>query len=279
MARTRPTAKLAKLDTRFRHVVFAENKNNSSKVLTRRINLTSRIKSSRTIKIDTNKTAVSEVIIRAGVCSLTSILLMIDTKRDHFTYVDVYCAEMSNLNLVAFLSGSGLNHIEINIHLGAYSANSNVGVVCLPNYSGASVVHSLQCHSDRLTTSNLECRAVLADETRIHYHGLITVNKNAVGTDAYQKNTNMLLGERAKAYSVPKLEIEANDVRCTHGSTTTGLSSDDIFYLQSRGLSHGLSKQIIAQAHFSPVVQMLGDIKLESYLTNAVFKKIKDIVK
>ena len=279
MARVRPTAESSMHDARFRHVVFTQNKSDSNMVKTRRINLTSRIKTTRMIKIDTSITAISEVIIRAGVCSSTSILLTIDTRKDHFTYVDVYCQEMANVNLVTFLSGSALNHIEINIHLQGYSANANVGLACLPNQAGAAVVHSLQDHNDRLTISNLECRAVLADETRVHYHGLITVSKNSNGTDAYQKNANVLLSNRAKAYSVPKLEIEANDVRCTHGSTTAGLSEDDLFYAASRGLNSTISKRLISQAYLMTVAKFLHDPKLERVFNRLVASQLARVIK
>lgn len=279
MARIRPTAESSKHDARFRHVVFAQTKSDSNIVKTRRINLTSRIKTTRVIKIDTSSADISEVIIRAGVCSSTSILLMIDTLKNHFTYVEVYCQQMANVNLVTFLSGSALNHIEINIHLLGYSANANVGIACLPNQTGAAVVHSLQNHNDRLTTSNLECRAVLADETRVHYHGLITVSKNGSGTDAYQKNANVLLSNRAKAYSVPKLEIEASDVRCTHGSTTAGLSEDDLFYVQSRGLMPTISKRLISQAYLVTVAKSLNDPKLERVFNRLVTSQIARVIK
>lgn len=279
MVRSCPTAEIVKHDARWRHVEFGDNQKDSSTIIRRKINLTSRIKATRMIKIDTSQSAVSEIIIRAGVCSSTSILLMIDTLRDHFTYVDVYCREMTNLNIVAFLSGSALNHIEINIHLRGYSASANVGVACLPSQSGAAVVHSLQDHRDRLTTSNLECRAVLADETRVHYHGLITVSKNGDGTDAYQKNANVLLSNRAKAYSVPKLEISANNVRCTHGSTTSDLSEDELFYATSRGLKLTISKRLISQAFLMTVAKSLNDPKLERIFSQVITSQIARVIK
>ncbi len=278
MAKIRPTAQNTKQDARFRHVVFAQNQvSNTLKV--RRINLTKRVKATRIIKLDTTKSDISEVIIRAGVCSSTSILLMIDASTDHFTYVDLYCEEMANLRLVAFLSGSALNHLEINVHLHGYSANAKIGMVCIPNHLGASVVHSIQDHTDRLTVSNLECRAVLTHETRMHYHGLISVGKNGVGTDAYQKNANVLLSDRAKVYSVPKLEISANDVRCTHGSTTSGLSADELFYVSSRGLNPIIAKRTIAHAFLAPVANMLQNRLLKVKFNDLIERNIADIIK
>ena len=85
------------------------------------------------------------------------------------------------------------------------------------------------------TTSDLLYKGGLKDKSRIVWKGMIRVEKDAQRTDAYQKNDNLVLSESARADSIPGLEIEANDVRCTHGATAGRVDEDMIFYAQARG--------------------------------------------
>ena len=85
------------------------------------------------------------------------------------------------------------------------------------------------------TTSDLLYKAGLKDQSRIVWKGMIRVEKDAQRTDGYQKNDNLVLSDSARADSIPGLEIEANDVRCTHGATAGRVDEEMIFYAQARG--------------------------------------------
>ena len=94
-----------------------------------------------------------------------------------------------------------------------------------------------QEHAAPNTTSDLYFKGVLADRARSVWRGVIRVDKGAQSTDAYQENRNLLLSPQAHADSIPGLEIQANDVRCTHGATVGQVDKLQLFYLMSRGLS------------------------------------------
>ena len=94
-----------------------------------------------------------------------------------------------------------------------------------------------QEHAAPDTTSDLYFKGVLDDRARSVWRGVIRVDKGAQKTDAYQENRNLLLTPQAHADSIPGLEIEANDVRCTHGATIGQIDKLQLFYLTSRGLS------------------------------------------
>ena len=96
---------------------------------------------------------------------------------------------------------------------------------------------TFQEHIAPNTTSDFAFKGALRDEATVVWRGMIKVEKDAQRTNAYQENRNLLLSDKAHADSIPGLEIEANDVRCTHGATVGQVDRDQLFYLMARGLS------------------------------------------
>jgi Fe-S cluster assembly protein SufD len=114
--------------------------------------------------------------------------------------------------------------------------------------------HTNQNHQEPNCTSDLLFKGALEDRARSIYQGMIRVHHGAQRTDAYQKNDNLLLSGRARADSIPGLEIEADDVRCTHGATSSKVPEEYIFYLMARGLSRQTAKRMIVQGFFEEVI-------------------------
>lgn len=114
-------------------------------------------------------------------------------------------------------------------------------------------VHTVQHHFAPRSTSNLLIRGVFDDASQFHYTGLVKLEKKAQQSHAYQKNQNLVLSSQAKVESEPFLEIEANDVFCTHGSTTGGINPDELYYLMSRGLTGTETKKLIVQGFLDHV--------------------------
>jgi Fe-S cluster assembly protein SufD len=112
--------------------------------------------------------------------------------------------------------------------------------------------HTFQEHVAPQCKSDLLFKVVLMDRASSIYRGLIKVHKNAQGTDAYQANRNLLLSPKAKADSMPLLEIEANEVRCTHGATIGRVDELQLFYLMSRGISRRQAEKSSLMVFFVP---------------------------
>lgn len=110
---------------------------------------------------------------------------------------------------------------------------------------------TLQHHQAAHTTSRLEVRSVLDQQAKLICNSMIKVEKSAQHTDAHLENKNILLNKGARAVSIPQLEIEANDVKCGHGAAVSKLSSDDLFYLQSRGIDLLTTKCLLIDAFLS----------------------------
>jgi len=117
--------------------------------------------------------------------------------------------------------------------------------------------HTLQDHQVGNTRSDLLFKGALQDTAKAVYAGLIRIEKGAARSDAYQANRNLILSEHAKATSIPMLEIDNNDVRCTHGATVGPVDPMSMFYLQSRGIPATTAKRMIVQGFFGEVLERI----------------------
>jgi Fe-S cluster assembly protein SufD len=117
--------------------------------------------------------------------------------------------------------------------------------------------HTLQDHQVGNTRSDLLFKGALQDVARTVYAGLIRIEKGAARSDAYQANRNLVLSDHAKATSIPMLEIDNNDVRCTHGATVGPVDPQHLFYLRSRGIPEATAKRMIVQGFFGDVLERI----------------------
>jgi Fe-S cluster assembly protein SufD len=113
---------------------------------------------------------------------------------------------------------------------------------------------TFQDHAAPDTTSELLFKGALADASRSVYTGLIRVRPNARGTEAFQTNRNLKLSDQAWAESVPNLEIENNDVRCSHASAVGPVEPEQRFYLESRGVPTAEAEKLIVAGFFDEVL-------------------------
>jgi Fe-S cluster assembly protein SufD len=116
---------------------------------------------------------------------------------------------------------------------------------------------TFQSHQAPSTTSDFAFKGALRDRATAVWRGMIKVEKEAQKTNAYQENRNLLLSPRAHADSIPGLEIEANDVRCTHGATVGQVDREQLFYLMARGLSRSEAERLIVRGFFADVLDRI----------------------
>lgn len=107
---------------------------------------------------------------------------------------------------------------------------------------------SIQEHKAPKTRSDLVIKTVLLDQAKFFSENLIKIYKKAQNTKASEENKNLILSDQARAVSVPKLEIEANDVSCKHGSATSRLSKEHMFLLQSRGINIESAQKLLIES-------------------------------
>ncbi len=132
---------------------------------------------------------------------------------------------------------------------------------------------TFQDHVAPHTTSDLLYKNALLGQARTIFAGMIRVERDAAETDAYQQNRNLLLDAAAEANSLPGLEIMNNNVRCTHGATTSRLDPEELFYLRSRGLSRQVAYQLLVFGFFEEIIEKVENEEHAELLRRLVREK------
>lgn len=131
-----------------------------------------------------------------------------------------------------------------------------------------------QNHMAPNTTSDLLFKGALKGRSRSVWQGMIYVAEGAQQTDGYQANRNLVLSEKARADSIPGLEILADDVRCTHGATVGKIDPELIFYLRSRGIPISEAERLVVEGFFDPIMQRIPFEGVKIRFQNAIEDKM-----
>jgi Fe-S cluster assembly protein SufD len=169
----------------------------------------------------------------------------------HFAHQHARLERDSELDWVYAGLGSSKGKVWIRNDLAGAGATSRVTGVYFGDGSQHLDFDTFQEHAAPRTTSDFFFRGALREQATAIWRGMIRVENEAQGTDAYQENRNLLLSRRAHANSIPGLEILANDVRCTHAATVGQVDNEQLFYLMSRGLSASEAERLIVSGFFA----------------------------
>jgi Fe-S cluster assembly protein SufD len=132
---------------------------------------------------------------------------------------------------------------------------------------------TFQHHVSEGTYSDLLYKNTLYDNSKTIFSGLIRVDQDAHHTDAYQTCRNLLMSDTCEANSMPGLEINADQVKCSHGSTSSQIHDDEIFYLRARGIDPVSARQLIARGFSTDVVKRLDDEATEELVLQFIDDK------
>jgi Fe-S cluster assembly protein SufD len=135
-----------------------------------------------------------------------------------------------------------------------------------------------QEHAAPNTFSDLAFRGVLAGGSTAVWRGMIRVDPGAQGTDAFQECRNLLLSTDAHADAIPGLEIEADDVRCTHAAAIAQIDREQLFYLTSRGLDPAEAKSLIIEGFLESLVERLAQGPVRDEISAALEKRLGEIL-
>lgn len=136
-------------------------------------------------------------------------------------------------------------------------------------------VDAQQNHRVGNTVSDVLCHVALTDRARSVFAGNILCEPGAQKIDGYQQNRNLILSDKARADSMPRLEIEANDVRCTHGASFSTYDADQRFYLQSRGLTAYEAEHLLVTGFFAAVVERMDHEGVAQWLAAKLEDKMQ----
>lgn len=170
--------------------------------------------------------------------------------------------------------GAKLAHIHQDVVLDGRGAEAEVNGV---TFSTGQQIHSFytqQGHNAPETRSDLLYKQVLRDHARAIWRGMIRVEAEGQQTNGYQRNDSLMLTPTCRVDAIPGLEIEADDVRCTHGATAGRVDEEQIFYCMSRGMSEYEAMHMIVEGFFQTVFDRIPVEVVRETLNHAIIKKL-----
>ena len=166
------------------------------------------------------------------------------------------------LSNVAVNIGSAQTRVESKGSLAGDGAEFENSSITLGRKNQLFDQRTMQHHLSKNGKSTLTFKNALLEKSKSVFSGLIKVENDAQNTNAYQTNRNLLLSDHAEADSMPGLEILANEVKCSHGATTSKIDDQELFYLLSRGISRSVAERLIVLGFFEEVIEKIDQENL-----------------
>ncbi|WP_273844267.1 Fe-S cluster assembly protein SufD [Rubrobacter calidifluminis] len=193
----------------------------------------------------------------------------------HFNTIRGETGRDATLNSLVVSFGADLSRTNVEAGLAAPGSDSEMLGLYFADSNQVIDHHTLQDHLAHDAHSDLLYKGAARDEALTVFSGLIRVEPGAQKTDAYQTNRNLILGtEDAMAISLPKLEIQADDVKCSHGSTTGQVDEEELFYMMSRGVPRVEAEKLVVFGFFGEVTSRIPLEGVREKLDRVIEEKI-----
>jgi Fe-S cluster assembly protein SufD len=184
----------------------------------------------------------------------------------------------ASLEWVALGFGSARGKVRMETKLAGRGSSAKVTGA----YAGNGTQHldydTTQEHAGEDTTSDLAFRGVLGDRATAVWRGMIRVDPGAQRTDAFQESRNLLLSDRAHADAIPGLEIEADDVRCTHAAAVAQVDPEQLFYLRARGVSEAEAKRLVIEGFLQELVERTAEGPIRDSLAGELERRLGELL-
>jgi len=195
----------------------------------------------------------------------------------HFAHQMGHVGAGGDLQWTIGALGSRLAKVNQHVALIGQDAEAQVNGVMFTQGKQHLCYNTHQHHQAPYCRSDLLYKSALQDHSRTVWRGMIQVDDAAQRTDAYQRNDNLLLSTTARADSIPGLEIEADDVRCTHGSTSGRVDDHQIFYAMTRGYTRKEAVRMIVAGFFQKVFDRIAIPSVRDALGEAIGQRVRDL--
>ncbi|MDQ3730197.1 MAG: Fe-S cluster assembly protein SufD [Actinomycetota bacterium] len=184
----------------------------------------------------------------------------------------------ASLDWLALGFGSGRGKVRMETKLAGRGSSAKVTGA----YAGLGIQHldydTTQEHAAPNTVSDLAFRGVLSGRSTSVWRGMIRVDRDAQQTDAFQESRNLLLSPRAHADAIPGLEIEADDVRCTHAAAVAQVDPEQLYYLRSRGLQEPEAKRLVIDGFLQELVERTVEGPIRTALAEALEHRLGELL-
>ncbi len=194
----------------------------------------------------------------------------------HFAHQKAIVGKDASLQWTVAAIGARLAKVNQHVDLAGAGAESQVNGVMFTEGRQHLSYNTLQHHQAPHCRSDFLYKAALQDQSRTVWRGMIKVDPKAQKTNGYQRNDNLLLSHTARADSIPGLEIEADDVRCTHGSTSGRVDEELIFYAQYRGFTRQEAIRLIVTGFFQQIFDRITIDSVRDALGLAIARRVRD---
>jgi Fe-S cluster assembly protein SufD len=180
----------------------------------------------------------------------------------------------SRLSTSNFALGAALSRLDLGIVLAGEGAEADLHGLYLTDGERHADQHTEVDHAVAGCSSNEDYRGILTGNSTAVFDGRVIVRLRAQRTDARQSNKNLLLSENATIHTRPRLEIHADDVRCTHGATIGRLDRDALFYLRARGIGEEQAREILVSAFAGGILDHVGIEELRESLKREIATRL-----
>ena len=195
----------------------------------------------------------------------------------HFAHQMGHVAQNANLQWTIGALGSRLAKVNQHVALTGKDSEAQVNGVMFTQGKQHLCYNTHQHHQAEFCQSDLLYKSALQDTSRTVWRGMIKVDEAAQRTNAYQRNDNLMLATTARADSIPGLEIEADDVRCTHGSTSGRVDDQQLFYAMTRGYTRKEAVRMIVTGFFQQVFDRITIESVREALGEAIGQRVRDL--
>lgn len=199
------------------------------------------------------------------------------TRAHHISTLQVHQDSASSVSLDSFIVGSSMTRNDISAILNGEGADCKMNGLVLAKDSQHIDNHTILDHAMPHGTSSELFKGIYTGKARGVFNGRIIVRKNAQKTDARQTNKNLLLSDSALVISNPQLEIYADDVKCTHGSTTGQLEEEALFYLRTRGLDIRTAQALLLHGFADQILNKISNSAIKAYLQSILSNWLSSI--
>jgi Fe-S cluster assembly protein SufD len=193
----------------------------------------------------------------------------------HFAHKRASVGRDATIQWTVAAMGSRFAQVDQQVEMVAPGASSFVNGVMFTRDKQHLTYNTIQRHCAPHCTSDFLYKSVLQDRSRTVWRGMIKVDEGADKTDGYQRNDNLMLSDHARADSIPGLEIKADDVRCTHGSTSGRVDEELIFYARSRGFTRKEAVLMIVTGFFQQIFDRITIESVREALGAAIARQVR----
>ncbi|TDB63107.1 Fe-S cluster assembly protein SufD [Photorhabdus khanii] len=212
--------------------------------------------------------------------SLIHIKLGVENSESyHFAHNDIVVGRDARVKSTSFLLGAGLGRHNTSVQLNGEGANLSLNSLLLPQGKEVADTRTYLEHNKGHCESRQLHKTIVMDQSKAVFNGMIKVAHHALKTDGQMTNNNLLLGKQAEVDTKPQLEIYADDVKCSHGATVGRIDEEQLFYLQSRGISRCDAQHMIIFAFAAELTESIEDEALKTVVMKHIKQRLAGVEK